>query len=79
MSIMQHNLSSTEAAESLRAHMASHSWFVGVGVRDLPQRLPPSSALIVYVDQQHSDQERIPDEWMGFHVRVELSGRPLAA
>lgn len=74
-----HAMTSHEAARSLGTQLRSHPWFVTVGVADQPGRTPPSSTLIVYVSSKHPDQRNIVSDWMGYHVRVEVSGRPRPA
>lgn len=73
-----HKPTAKEAAESLAKQFQEKSWFVTVGVQSVPDRMPPSSTLIVYVAKEHADQEHIACEWMGFHVKV-VSGNPLPA
>ena len=74
-----HTFSSQEAAESLGKRLQANSWYVSICLEDLPGRIPPSSTLVVYVASKHPDQDNIVSDWMGFHVRVVVSGRPKPA
>jgi hypothetical protein len=69
-------LSSQEAATSLGNQLREKPWYLTIGVAGQPDSTPPSSTLIVYVKKKHPDQCDIAPTWMGYSVRVVVSGQP---
>lgn len=70
-------MNAREASESLYATLTKKETrgLVSVEVNDLPNRQPPSAALVVLLRDKR-DAEDLPSDWMGYHVshRVEAPG-----
>jgi|HubBroStandDraft_5_1064220.scaffolds.fasta_scaffold2248368_1 hypothetical protein len=66
--------SAREAAETLRTMIKNRhpqsNWLVDVTDEPLGERTPPSSRLLVAVSQQDPEQDDLPGDWMGYHVKV---------
>lgn len=75
-----HAPNAREAADSLHKVLTKNETrgLVSVEINDLPHRMPPSSSLVVVLSDRLGtpDSDKLPSEWMGYHVRHRVERSP---